>query len=153
MVVVEVKWSKTLQNRQKELLLPLVPAKHKVICAVFWLRYVLGRRPRWKVGDLLFAWVKNGHLMPITYGFLSRMLKEWATKTGRQADEYTLHGLRHRGMNQALMVGICSEDLQLVGGLEVQHVHGIHRPGITVITLHLYLPFTLCAKTALERVL
>ena len=35
MVVVEVKWSKTLQNRQKELLLPLVPAKHKVICAVF----------------------------------------------------------------------------------------------------------------------
>ena len=45
MVVVEIKWSKTLQNRQKELLLPLVPAKRKVICAVFWLRYVLGRRP------------------------------------------------------------------------------------------------------------
>ena len=50
MEVVEIKWSKTLQNRQKELLLPLVPAKHKVICAVFWLRYVLGRRPWWKVG-------------------------------------------------------------------------------------------------------
>ena len=54
MVVIEIKWSKTLQNRQKELLLPLVPAKRKLICAVFWLRYVLGRRP-W-----LKAMVKGG---------------------------------------------------------------------------------------------
>ena len=67
------------------------------------------------MGDPLFAWVKNGHLMPITYGFLSKMLKKWVTKTGRQVDEYTLHGLRHREMNQALVVGICSEDLQLMG--------------------------------------
>ena len=53
--------------------------------------------------------------MPITYGYLSKILKEWVTKTGRQGDEYTLHGLQRGGMNQALTARICGEDLQLMG--------------------------------------
>lgn len=38
MVLVVIKWSKTIQYKEKELLLPLLPASDITICPVFWLR-------------------------------------------------------------------------------------------------------------------
>ena len=47
-------------------------------------------------------------------------LKEWVTKTGRNGDEYMLHGLRRAGTNHALTAGICGEDLMLIGNWQSQ---------------------------------
>ena len=111
-MMVEIKWSKTLQTRERELTLPLVPAKNK---AVFWIGYLLKCRPKATAGQPLLAYVVRGHVIPITYDVLSRKLKEWVTHMGRQGERFSLHGLKRGGTNHALTVGICGEDLQLMG--------------------------------------
>ena len=35
-MMVEIRWSKTIQYKQKVLRLPVLPAKNKAICLVFW---------------------------------------------------------------------------------------------------------------------
>ena len=76
---------------------------------------MLVARPYLQKGQALFTYSVNGQFIPLTYEILSKKLKEWVTGTGKQGDQYTLHGLRHSGTNHALMVGICGEDLQLLG--------------------------------------
>ena len=115
LMMVEIKWSKTLQARDRELLLPLIPAKTPQLCAVRWIKYLLNHRKKVSVGQPLFAYYSGGQLIPLTYEKLSGRLKAWVSKTGRQGERFTLHRLRRGGANQALTVGIAGEDLQLMG--------------------------------------
>ena len=114
-MMVEIKWSKTLQNRERDLSLPLIPAKNKVVCAVFWLKYIKSMRPVPIADDPVFAYMVNGHVIPLTYDVLSSKLKHWISQTGREGEKFSLHGLRCGRTNHVLMVGICGEDLQLMG--------------------------------------
>ena len=41
----EIRWSKTIQHRQKILRLPVLPAKNKAICPVFWTHYMISKVP------------------------------------------------------------------------------------------------------------
>ena len=116
LVMVEIKWSKTLQTRDKELVIPLVPAKTQMLCAAGWVKRILRSRRKVSVGDPLFGYQSNGLVIPLTYDKLSKRLKEWVSATGRDGQEYTLHGLcRGGGGNQALTVGIGGQDIQLMG--------------------------------------
>ena len=119
LTMVDIRWSKTDQFKDRVLNLPLVPAKNKTICAVFWVKYILNR---FKGGakDPLLGYNKNGRMIPLTCEVFSRQLKSWIDKTGRNGEAYTLHGLRRAGTNQALLAGICGEDLQLMGGWRSQ---------------------------------
>ena len=54
-------------------------------------------------------------MISLTTEVLSKKFKEWIRKTGRQDDSYSLHGLRRGGTNHALTVGLCSEDVKLMG--------------------------------------
>ena len=96
LVMVEIKWSKTLQTRDRELVIPLVPAKTQMLCAAGWVKRILRSRRKVSVGDPLFGYQANGLVIPLTYDKLSKRLKEWVSATGRNGQEYTLHGL-HRG--------------------------------------------------------
>ena len=102
--VVQIKWSKTLQYRERELSLPLVRAKNGVICAELWIRRLLLLRHKLVKGQPLFAYKVNGQFIPLTYGVLSKKLKEWVTKIGKKGEDYTLHGLRRGGTNHALTI-------------------------------------------------
>ena len=115
LMMVEIKWSKTLQCRERDLTLPLVEARHKVVCSVFWIRLLIEKFPSAGKNAPLFAYKVNGRLVPLTYDILSKRLKEWVTLTGRQGELYTLHGLRRGGSNHGITVGICGEDLRLLG--------------------------------------
>ena len=42
-MMMEVRWSKTLQFKQKVLRFPVLPAKDKIICPVFWAHHMINR--------------------------------------------------------------------------------------------------------------
>ena len=104
-LMVSVKWSKTLQYKQKELDLPLLPAKNLILCPEYWIEYLRGRfNP--SGGDPLLSYPQGGKMIPLTYAKLSGLYKKWVGMSGKDAtDNYTLHGLRRGGANHALTVG------------------------------------------------
>lgn len=114
LVLVEIKWSKTLQYREKILLLPLIPASDKRICPVFWLQLMLGKIQA-SPADPLLAVPGPAGLQPVTYAQLGERLKQLVAATGRPAERYTLHGLRRGGTCHALESGLVGEDLKIMG--------------------------------------
>ena len=114
-LMVVIKWSKTLQYREKELELPLVRAQTFQLCGVHWINHLQsafkpeGHHP-------VFSYPKCGEIIPLTYDRLSKLYKGWVAQLGLDPEKgYTLHGLRRGGANHALTVGICGEDIQLMG--------------------------------------
>lgn len=116
LVLVIIKWSKTIQYKEKELVLPLLPARDVRICPVFWIKLMVkkvkakGSQPLFAVPDS-----SDGGVLPLTYDQLSGKYKNWVAKTGRATDRYTLHGLRKGGACHALEVGLGGEDLKILG--------------------------------------
>ena len=115
LMLVDVRWTKNNQYRERELILPLLPARNHVICPVYWMKVLLSRFPTMDLQVPLFSYVKAGKHIPITGDYLSKKYKSWIELTGRNSDQFTLHGLRHGGTNHALTVGLCSEDIKLMG--------------------------------------
>ena len=115
LTLVDIKWSKTLQYRNRELTLPLLAARNKSVCPVYWMRYIFTQYPA-RVNDPLLSYPKNGVMVPITYEQLGGHLTEWVKKVGYPSDEgFTLHGLHRGGANHTLTVGLAGEDIQLMG--------------------------------------
>lgn len=114
-VLIIVKWSKTIQYQQKELLLPLLPAKDIRICPVFWLKLMLAKVMANSDQPLFSINKVGGGTEALTYDQLSKKLKHWVKKLGIPADRYTLHGLRRGGACHALEVGLIGEDLKILG--------------------------------------
>ena len=114
-LMVIIRWSKTLQYREKELELPLVPARTVQVCAVHWLKY-LRCMVKLKATDPIFSYPSGGKMIPLTYDKLGKMYRDWILRLGiTNVENYALHGLRRGGANHALTVGICGEDVQLMG--------------------------------------
>ena len=126
MMLLDIKWSKTLQTRDRELMLPIVPEKNNILCAVYWIKEILRSRRHLKVGDPLLAFQVGGQLIPLTYEKLSKKLKEWVSATGRQGENFSLHGLR-RGGQSSPHHGYLQRGHPTHGRLEVQRLYGVHR--------------------------
>ena len=119
-LMVDIKWSKTLQYRQKELELPLVPGEKEQLCAVHWLT-LLKKRLQPKPTHPVLGYPHQGDMVPLTYGKLAQQYQSWISQLGLDVSKgYTLHGLRRGGTNHALTVGICGEDVQLMGDWKTQ---------------------------------
>ena len=84
-----------------------------MVCAMRWIAWLL--RQKGQLHDPLIGYTKAGKIVPLTYSELSDLLKTWVRKLGLDDSTYTLHGLRRGGTNHALTVGICGEDVQLMG--------------------------------------
>ena len=117
LTLVDVVWSKNNQYRKRELTLPLITARNKQVCPVFWVNYLLQLFPQFSnsPNDPLFTYPKGGKLVPLTYDVLAAKLKDWVAQTGRSAEGFTLHGLHRGGANHALTAGVIAEDVKLLG--------------------------------------
>ena len=113
-MVYSITWCKTNQYRNRDLILPIIPAHHVIVSAEHWTKFLLSNSLG---GDdqPLISYPKGGRMVPITYDVLSRRLKGWVKACGLNPEEFSLHGLRRGGANHALSVGICGEDLRLMG--------------------------------------
>lgn len=116
MILVVIKWSKVIQYKERELLLPLLPAKDITICPVFWLKLLM-RKVKATDIDPLFALPVSHEcgVTPLTYHDLSETYKGWVSKVTTLTSRHTLHGLRRGGACHALEVGLAGEDLKILG--------------------------------------
>ena len=116
-MVVDIKWSKTNQYRNQDLIPPLIPAKNREICLVFWINLLHQRFPTNDKNAPLFGYRKRCHdvFTPLSADILANKYKNWIKATGRAADTFTLHGLRRGGTNHTLTVGLCGEEIKLMG--------------------------------------
>lgn len=114
MVLVVIKWSKVIQYKEKELLLPLLPARDIRICPVFWLGLMMSK-VRAGDQDPLFALPEGSGVKPLTSDSLSDRYKMWVSRVTVLTPNHTLHGLRRGGACHALEVGLAGEDLKILG--------------------------------------
>lgn len=113
--LVMVRWTKTIQYKEKELVLPLLSAKDLRLCPIFWLKLMCKKVVASDIDPLFSLSGGSKGITPLTYEKLARQLKLWVQKTGKLGDRYTLHGLRRGGACHALEVGLMGEELKILG--------------------------------------
>lgn len=114
LTLIEIHWSKTIQYRQKVLILPLILSEVKQICPVFWLKNMMSKVPAGPQ-DPLFSLPTGMGNKALTYDKLRTKLSQWIVATGRPEKDFSLHGLRRGGASWGLQSGITGPEIQAMG--------------------------------------
>ena len=111
----EVRWTKTLQNREKILRFPVLPANNKAICPVYWVHRMILENPG-KPEEPLFAI----HALPITLSLSANQLiyrlMKWLKLLGEDEMTFTLHSLRRGGATFPYQSNLEGDTMKLLGG-------------------------------------
>lgn len=91
-MLVHIKWTKTLQFKEHKLLIPVIPFTEIGLSAVKWFQYMISVIPA-QPDDPAFSIPHKKHNVPLTYSQLDRCLKSWASSAGIKG-AISLHGLR-----------------------------------------------------------
>ena len=113
-ILVEIKWSKTLQFKEKVLTLPLVRLKNTTICPVYW-AWQLVKCVSGCPHQPLFCYHRKGKYMVLTYPRLTFWFKEWLDKTGIPSKGFTLHSCRRGGATFLRKANIPGEIIKILG--------------------------------------
>ena len=106
--ILQVKWSKTIQFRNKVLEAPLVPSHVKQICPQYWVMRMVKLIPAGPREPLFL--VCDGHnRYPLTSGQVNRLLNKWCTAVGLDAKLFTGHCLRRGGLTFAHKAKLTNE--------------------------------------------
>ena len=113
-MMVEISWSKTIQHKQKILRLPVLPAKNKAICPVFWMHFMVNAIPV-KPEQPSLA-LKAGHnILALSANQLIHRLRKWLILIGMDPTIYSLHSLSRGGATFAYQSDIEAEMIKLMG--------------------------------------
>ena len=110
----EIRWSKTIQYRQKILRLPVLPARNKAICPVFWVHKLLQAIPATPQQPLL-ALREQDKVASLSANQLIYRIRKWLRLIGAEDMAYSLHSLRRGGATFAYESNIEAEMIQLLG--------------------------------------
>ena len=113
-MMAEVRWSKTIQFKEKVLRLPILPAENKNICPVVWVHYMLEQIPG-SPEDPLFLVPSKGEKLALSTNQLIARLRKWLTLIGEDPEKYGLHSLRRGGATFALQCNIQGEMIKVLG--------------------------------------
>lgn len=113
-VVVDIKWSKTIQFAERILQVPLLPVADQDICPVTWIVWMYQTFPA-KATDPAFAVPESGKMVPVSYSQLHTKLQNWSKKLNLTHLRLTPHCLRKGGCTYAHNVNIEAEAVQLIG--------------------------------------
>ena len=113
-MMVEIRWSKTIQYKQRILRLPVLPAKNKAICPVFWMHFMVSKIP---VGpqDLVLSLVEGHNILALSANQLIYRFRKWLILIGQDPSIYTLHSLHRGGATFAYQSDIEGEMIKLLG--------------------------------------
>ena len=81
LILINIRWSKTIQYQQKDLLMALIPSPCRAICPIYWLRYMVKRFPA-QLDEPLFCYPRKGKNVALSYEHLRRLLAKWVGMTG-----------------------------------------------------------------------
>ena len=113
-MMAEVRWSKTIQFKEKILRLPILPAENKNICPVLWMHYMLEQIPG-NPDDPAFLIPYKDEKKALSANQLVSRLRKWLTLIGEDPEKYVLHSLRRGGATFALQCNIQGEMIKLLG--------------------------------------
>ena len=110
----EIRWSKTIQFKQKILRLPVLPAKNKAICPVFWTHFMLGAIPAEPQDPVLMLKLKD-QKVALSANQLIYRIRKWLLLLGEDPSLYSLHSLRRGGAMFAYQSNMEGEMIKLLG--------------------------------------
>ena len=112
-MMVEIRWSKTIQHKRKVLRLPVLPAKNKAICPVFWTHYMVNAIP---VGpmDPVLALKDGQRTLALSSNQLNYRFRKWLLLLGLEPSLFSLHSLRG-GATFAYQSDMEGEMIKLMG--------------------------------------
>ena len=113
--VINVRWSKTIQFKQKILQVPLPRIAGSPFCPCTALLLTLAHIPEPNSPTPLFCYPSKSGPIPITHGTFVAHLRQCLAKLGFNPSEYSGHSLRRGGVNFALQCGIPTEWIKLQG--------------------------------------
>ena len=110
----EIRWSKTIQFKQKVLRLPVLPAENKAICPVFWAHYMVSKIPAGPQDPVLMVG-GNQNKMALSANQLIYRIRKWLLLIGEDVTQYSLHSLCRGGATFAYQSNMEGEMIKLLG--------------------------------------
>ena len=110
----EIRWSKTIQHRQKVLRLPVLPATNKAICPVFWVHHLIRTIPGDPADPVLMLQTK-GTKVALSANQLIYRIRKWLLLLGEDALAYSLHSLHRGGATFTYQANMEGEMIKLLG--------------------------------------
>lgn len=98
-MLVHIRWSKTLQYQERKLLIPVIPFVDAELSAVKWFEYMINKIPAGPASPAFAVPTKTKkgiQLLPLSYSQLSRLLKKW-TRAAGLGRPFSSHSLRRGG--------------------------------------------------------
>lgn len=114
-VKVTVRWSKTIQFKERVLEIPLHRARGTIFdVGAVWMAYA--KRDTGKEGDTAFGIVNTrGWRSPMTHSWFGKRLKQALNETGRDSSRYSGHSFRSGGATFAFEQGLPAEVVKMQG--------------------------------------
>ena len=113
-MMIEIRWSKTIQFKQRVLRFPVLPAKNKNICPVFWTHIMLNRIPA-QPHEPALAIKENNRTLCLSANQLIYRFRKWLKLIGEDEMQFSLHSLRRGGATFAYQCDIEAEMIKLLG--------------------------------------
>ena len=110
-----VRWAKNIQFKNRILHAPLIPAKTRDICPVYWVGKMLRNVPAQSHEPFFTVHEKNSRY-PLTSSQVARLLRKWCIKAGIDEKTHTTHALRRGGLCWAHDAKLSGETLKILGG-------------------------------------
>ena len=88
-----LRWTKTIQFKQKILRLPVLPVENKKICPVLWMHYMINTIPA-SPTDPAFTIYYKGNKAALSANQLINRIRKWLKLLKEPEDNYSLHLLR-----------------------------------------------------------
>ena len=115
-VLVRVRWSKTIQFREKVVQIPLIAAPCSIFCPVSAIYRAFSFTPHVSNNSQAFQWVHSSlNIRPFTYGFFMTKLRTCLTKCGLQGMDFGSHSFRRGGASLAFQAGLPLEIIKILG--------------------------------------
>ena len=114
MLLVTIKWSKTIQTGQRQHVVPLLTVPGSPLCPVTIYKRMVSLVPG-RQNDPLFSVKKGDKWGPMTYIEYQSKMRSLISSTGRSGKAYSSHSLRRGGATYLASVGVSKELIKLMG--------------------------------------
>lgn len=117
-ILVHIRWSKTLQYKERKLLIPVTPFTDPDISAKTWFERMINTIPAPPKAPAFCVPAKVNKkvvLQPLSYSQLSRLLKKWSGAAKLPSDRFTSHCLRRGGASWLKQRGVPDSVIKALG--------------------------------------
>ena len=116
-VLISVRWSKTIQFRERTISIPLPAIPNSILCPVVAIRHAFSMADSCTDSGQAFCWLDKStlRLRSFTYRYFLDKLRRCLGSLGLPAELYATHSFRRGGASFAFQAGVPIEMIKLLG--------------------------------------